>query len=64
MEIELIKKIIIKSLDSLALNDDDIFKIKCPKLPTKNAQNKATEIEKILNRELHETTLNHRFAFI
>lgn len=29
----------------------------------KNAQNKATETEKILNRELHETTLNHRFAF-
>lgn len=63
MKLLQIKDIILKALDSLSLKDDDIFKLKTPKFPNKNAENKATEIEKLLNRELHETTLNHRFAY-
>jgi hypothetical protein len=57
MKIETIKKIIKKALEELVAKDDDIFKQKLPKL------GKSTEKERKLNRELHETALNHRFAF-
>ena len=57
MEIETIRNIIRKALEELVDKDDDIFKQKLPKL------GKSTEKERKLNRELHETALNHRFAF-
>lgn len=57
MEKEKIKEIITKSLNNLVKNDDDILKQKLPKM------GKSTEKERILNRELHETSVNHRFAF-
>ena len=63
MEIESLVGVIERSLNYVALNDDDIFKIKVAKLPKKDANNKSTKVEKILNRELHETTLNHRLAY-
>ena len=57
MDKDKIKKLIIEAIEKLVNNDDDIFKQKIPKL------GKSTEKERKLNRELHETTLNHRFAF-
>ncbi len=56
MELDLAKRIIIMSIKRLVKFDDDIFKQKMPSLT------KATEKERVLNRELHETTLNHRLA--
>lgn len=56
-------EILIKSIDLLALNDDDIMKNSVPKFPFENANNKPTDLEKILNRELHEVCINHRLAF-
>lgn len=63
MEIEQLKGIIICSLTLLAQRDDDILRLRVPKIPRGSTREKATEREKLLNRELHETTLNHRFAF-
>lgn len=57
MEKETIEQYIIESLKELVKRDSDIFKQKIPKLGN------STEKERKLNRDLHETTLNHRFAF-
>lgn len=57
MKCEQIKKIILNALNKLAKYDEDIFKQKLPKL------GKSAKKERKLNRELHETALNHRFAF-
>ena len=56
MDKKQLKKIITEAIEELVKRDDDIFKQKVPKL------GKSTEKERKLNRELHETTLNHRFA--
>jgi len=57
MEKDKIIKLIKDAIKKLVENDDDIFKQKIPKL------GKSTEKERKLNRELHETALNHRLAF-
>lgn len=57
VEKERIIELITKSIEKLVDKDSDLFKQKMPKL------GKSTEKERKLNRELHETTLNHRFAF-
>ena len=57
MEKETIEHYIVESLKELVKRDSDIFKQKIPKLGN------STEKERKLNRDLHETTLNHRFAF-
>ncbi|MCZ2130840.1 MAG: hypothetical protein LC109_11330 [Bacteroidia bacterium] len=57
MDTNEIKQLIEEAIKKLVCNDDDIFKQKIPKL------GKSTEKERKLNRELHETTLNHRLAF-
>lgn len=57
MEKDKTKKLITEAIKNLVENDDDIFKQKIPKL------GKSTEKERKLNRELHETALNHRLAF-
>lgn len=44
------------AITKLTENDDEIIRRKKPKL------SHATEKEKMLNRELHETAINHRFA--
>ena len=57
MDKESIKRLIVSAIEKLVKNEDNIFKQNIPKL------GKSTEKERSLNRELHETTLNHRFAF-
>jgi len=57
MEKDNIKKLITVAIEKLVEKDEDIFKQKIPKL------GKSTEKERKLNRELHETALNHRLAF-
>ena len=55
--LRLIKKILKKSIDELISNDSEIFNtnVVIPERISLDA--------KILNRELHETTINHRLAF-
>lgn len=55
-QIQNITKVIEKSLANLIRNDSDIFNLELALPPDMPDQ------EKILNRELHETTINHRFA--
>ena len=57
MDKQMMVELIRNSLEKLAEKDKNILKQKMPKL------GKSTEKEKLLNRELHETTLNHRLAF-
>lgn len=55
-QIETITEIIKRSIDQLVVNDSDIFNIdiEMPQQISDDARH--------LNRELHETTINHRFA--
>ncbi|MDD2981986.1 MAG: hypothetical protein PHQ74_01235 [Crocinitomicaceae bacterium] len=57
MDKKTINELIRRSLEKLAEKDNNIIKQKLPKL------GKSTQKERLLNRELHETTLNHRLAF-
>jgi hypothetical protein len=57
MEKDKIIELIKNAIGELVKQDDDIFKQQLPKL------GKSSKKERLLNRELHETTLNHRFAF-
>lgn len=50
-------ELITNAIGELVKKDNDIFKQQLPKL------GKSSKKERLLNRELHETTLNHRFAF-
>ncbi|KFF18829.1 hypothetical protein [Flavobacterium hydatis] len=56
-QIEFIKTLLATSIDQLIVNDSDIFNldIVMPQQISPDAR--------ILNRELHETTINHRLAF-
>nr|WP_321409584.1 hypothetical protein [uncultured Carboxylicivirga sp.] len=56
-QIYLIKTIIDNSLDSLILNDSEIFDIHM------HEPRRISEDARVLNRELHETTINHRLAY-
>lgn len=56
-QLQLITDILGKSIDQLIKNDSDIFNIDIvmPQMISQDA--------KLLNRELHETTINHRLAY-
>lgn len=56
-EVMLAKDIIIKSLEELVKYDSDIINMGSWELEG------VSEDAKALNRELHETTINHRFAY-
>jgi hypothetical protein len=56
-EIDRISKILLKSIKKLIKKDSNIFTIDIV-IPQQ-----YSEEAKILNRELHETTINHRFAY-
>ena len=50
------RRLIKEALEKLVENDSDTFNLGLPKL------GQSTEKERRFNRELHETTLNHRLA--
>jgi hypothetical protein len=56
-QIIFIKKLLTKSIDLLIAKDSDIFNIDIV-MPQQ-----ISEAAKLLNRELHETTINHRLAY-
>jgi len=56
-ELEAIRSILKNSLDKLIESDSDIFNAEIPDPPFE-----ISEDAKILARELHETTINHRLA--
>lgn len=57
LQIDGIKQILESSIDALILNDSDIFNIDFI-MPRRISPDAI-----LLNRELHETTINHRLAF-
>ncbi len=56
-QIGIIREILEKSVDELISNDNDIFNIDI-EMPQQ-----ISDDARLLNRELHETTINHRLAF-
>lgn len=56
-QIEQIKRLISECIEELVQNDSEIFNIELIE------PQQLSENERILNRKLHETTINHRFAY-
>lgn len=56
-QIQEVKNLLSNSIEELIRNDSDIFNIELIEPP------QISEDAKVLNRELHETTINHRFAY-